>query len=512
MNETQFAIIPRSVSISYGEGFFQSSGLPSIEGEGEGDFQTEIKVVSGQLRRDFERMGFTGPDVFNGSEKPILCKRESALAAEAYRLCISKEKITLNAASGEGLFNGLQSFRQLVLSEYRFPKELILPCAEINDYPRFPWRGFMLDCSRHFYSIPFIKNLMDALSLHHINHFHWHLSDDQGWRLPVKEYPLLTEIGSRRRNRTHPEQSYSEGFYSEEEIRELVDYAAERHIEIVPEIDLPGHTSPVLASYPGLGCSGGPYQVEDRFGIFEDVLCAGNDQIFDFVEKAVDALARLFPSSYVHIGGDEVPFIRWEECPKCQKRLAELGLKKTGELQSWITARLVKMLGERGKTAIGWDEVLEDSEKFKLPEETVVMSWRGSEGGIRASGLGHRVIMAPNTNGCYLDYRHVDDPEEPGQTFGISTVYQAYSMDPVTPEMSDKEASLIMGGQCNLWSELIPAGKIAEYMIIPRLCAVAEALWSPKESRDFDDFSRRLTVHQKRLDSLGLLQYRGRLR
>jgi hexosaminidase len=290
---------------------------------------------------------------------------------------------------------------------------------------------------------------------------------------------------------------------------------------VVPEIDLPGHASAILAAYPGLGCSGGPYRVEDRHGIFEDVLCAGNDGIFPLAEAIFDTLAGLFPSSYVHIGGAEVLFNRWAECPKCRKRLAELGLDEPAQLQSWITSRLTQMLKQRGKTAIGWDEILENTEKFPLPEDVIVQSWRGSEGGKKATAMGHRVIMSPNTEGCYLDYKHIDDPEEPGQLFeGEASVYKSYSMDPVTSEMTTEEASqyasqiasLIMGGQCNLWSELIYAGKIAEYMIFPRLCAIAETLWTPGEGKDFEDFSGRLTVHQKRLDRLGLLQYRGRLR
>jgi hexosaminidase len=370
----------------------------------------------------------------------------------------------------------------------------------------------MLDSARHFYSVSFIKRLIDVLSLHHINRFHWHLTDDQGWRLPVAEYPLLTEIGSRRQEIKRQWLSYTGGFYSEDEIREVVDYAACRHIEIIPEVDFPGHASSILASYPGLGCTGGPYRVEDRHGIFDDVLCAGNDQIFDLAAKVFDTMARLFPSSWVHIGGDEVRLTRWKDCPKCKTKLEELGLKKPEELQSQITHKLVQMLAEHGKAAIGWDEVLDDSEKFPLPKEMAVMSWRGSKGGIRASSLGHPVIMAPNTGGCYLDYKHTDDPDEPGQMFeGANSVYKSYTMDPVTPEMTKEEASRIMGGQCNLWSELIYAGKIAEYMIFPRLCAIAEAVWTPGESKNFDDFSQRLPVHQKRLDRLGMLQYRGPL-
>jgi len=464
------SIIPKPASIKYTQGFFTSEGLPSVR------------------------------------------KKEASLLEEAYKLVISKDEIVLEASSPCGFFNGEQTLRQLFLSEFK-NGIIKLPCAEINDYPRFSWRGFMLDSSRYFYSVAFIKRLIDVLALHHINRFHWHLTDDQGWRLPVKKFPLLTEIGSRRINNRLQGQVYSEGFYTEDEIRQVVSYAQSCHIEVIPEVDLPGHASAILASYPGLGCTGGPYRVEDRFGIFEDVLCAGNDKIFELIEEVFNTLSELFPSQWVHIGGDEVMFNRWQACPKCQRRLLELNLEKPKYLQSFITQKLVKMLWQRGKTAIGWDEILNDCEKYRLPKEAVVMSWQGEKGGVRASSLGHRVIMAPNSSGCYLDWKHMQDPEEPGQNYsGVSSVYKSYSMDPITPEMKDIDSSLILGGQCNLWSELIYAGKIAEYMIFPRLCAIAEGVWTPRENRDFDDFSRRLVTHQKRLDSLGMNQYRGPLR
>jgi len=507
MND-KISVIPKPVSVKYLEGAYQSVGLSAISGDE--CFTGEIETVNNQLCSDLEKIGYKDALREHGSIRCI--KKEGDLLSEAYSITISNEKITIESSSPNGIYNGLQTLRQLVLSEFK-NNSLTLPCAVIQDHPCFSWRGFMLDCSRYFYTVPFIKELIDVLSMHHINRFHWHLTDDQGWRLPVAEYPLLTEIGSLRKDNRMRWKPPQGGFYSEDEICEVVNYAAKRHIETIPEVDLPGHASAILASYPELGCTGGPYHVEDRFGIFEDVLCAGNDRILDLAEKIFDTLVKLFPSKWVHIGGDEVKFNRWEACPKCQKRLAELGLKKPGELQSWITTLLVQMLYKRGRTAIGWDEILEDSEKFKLPKETIVMSWRGEIGGVRASALGHQVIMTPNNCGCYLDYKNINTAEEPGQFFeGGASVYKSYSMQPVTPEMKNGNEQLILGGQGNLWSELIYAGKIAQYMIFPRICAIAEAVWTPKECKDFNDFSSRLEVHRRRLDTLDIYQYRGVLK
>jgi hexosaminidase len=467
-------------------------------------FNGEAKVFNDQLLQTWSEEVFA-----NDSGVICLQKTESPEATESYCLEILPEKITLSAGAEAGIFRGLQTLRQLYLSGYN-NSTLSIPCGIIEDKPRFPWRGFMLDCSRYFYSVGFIKKLLNNLSLHHIKIFHWHLTDDQGWRLPVGLYPLLTEIGSRRREHRLSGE-FSGGFYTEEEIRDIVSYAAERHIEVVPEVDLPGHACAILAAYPGLGCTGGPYRVEDRFGIFEDVLCAGNNDIFILAEAVFDSLVALFPSRYVHIGGDEVLFNRWTECPKCRKRLAELGLDRTSQLQSWITARLAEMLRQRGKTCIGWDEILENTEKFPLPEDVIVQSWRGEEGGNKATALGHRVIMSAENQGCYLDRKHTDLPEEPGR-LSIGTIADALHMNPVTPKMNETAASLVLGGQGNLFSEVIYAGKFAEYMIFPRICALAESLWSGNGSPpDIEDFSKRLAVHQDRLDKLGLLQYRGPL-
>ena len=492
-----YAIIPLPRNIQYGQGKFQCSGIPRIAAGGA--YQNEAKVVTGQIAQTLGDM--------KGPECVRLIQSDKPAGAESYRLEILEDEIRITASGGAGAFRGLQTARQLVLSGYN-DGELLIPCGIIEDSPCFSWRGLMLDCSRNFFSVGFIKKLLDALSLQHINIFHWHLTDDQGWRLPVKQYPLLTEIGGKRYDtRIH---RYVSGFYSEEEIKEIVSYAAERHIEVVPEVDLPGHANAILSAYPGLGCTGGPYRVEDRYGIFEDVLCAGNDDIFPLAEAVFDILTQLFPSKYVHIGGDEVRFNHWKECPKCRKRLADLGLSEPPQLQSWITARLADMLRQRGKAAIGWDEILENTEQFPLPDDVVVQSWRGEEGGNRAVALGRRVIMSPKNRGCYLDYRHADLAEEIGR-LGIGTITESFNLNPITPEMDERAASLVLGGQGNCWAEAIYAGKIAEYLIFPRICAIGEALWSAKKDRDIEEFAKRLAIHQLRLDKLGLLQYRGPL-
>jgi hexosaminidase len=493
-------LIPKPASVTITGGFFRHRLPPA-----EGDFPEEIAVFNGQMNGGVKDQAARIRCV-RAPEKPAEHAAKFPLTNEGYRLVISPDLITVSAQSGSGAYHGLQSVRQLFLPAS--PNgEAVIPCAEIEDLPRFPWRGFMLDCSRYFYTVPFIKKIIDALSLHHINIFHWHLTDDQGWRFPVPAYPLLTEIGSVRKDRRFYNEARG-GFYTEKDIRDLAAFAASRHVELAPEVDLPGHALAILAAYPELGCTGGPYEVEDRYGIFEDVLCAGNDRIFDFAGAVFDTLASLFPSKWVHMGGDEVPFRRWEQCPKCQKRLAETGLPRTRELQGWIMAKLARMLLDRGKTPIGWDEILDGTEHCPLPGEAVIMSWRGRDGGTKALRQGRRVIMCPNTEGCYLDYKHADDPEEPGQ-LGISSISAIYGMDPAASCRSSEETALVLGGQANLWSELIYAGKIAEYMIFPRICALAEALWSAADQKDEADFRRRLPLHQERLTKLDLLQYRG---
>jgi hexosaminidase len=416
-----------------------------------------------------------------------------------YKLTILPGGAEIEAPDTAGAYHGLQLMRQHLMTM----DERGVPCAVIEDRPQFSWRGLMLDCSRSFFTVEFIKKLIDALSMHHINKFHWHLNDDQGWRLPVKKYPLLVEIGSKRYDTRA--WAYRGGFYTVDEIKEITAWAAARHVEIVPEIDLPGHASAALASYPGLGCTGGPYRVEDRFGIFDDVLCAGNDALWDLAAAVFDTLASLFPSKYVHIGGDEVSFKRWAECPKCRKRMQEWKVKEASGLQAHITAKLSVMLKERGKTAIGWDEIIDDEAGAKkIPRDLVVMSWRGRSGGGKAVKMGHPVIMTPNSEGCYFDYQQKDSLEEPGRPF-VKSLSSLYEFSPLSPEMTRQESLLVLGAQGTLWTEYVGASKIAEYMIFPRLCALAEALWTPGKNKSFKDFKRRLEVHNRRLERLDLL-------
>lgn len=426
---------------------------------------------------------------------------------EGYMLEITKDTITVTAATKAGGFYALQTLKQLALSK---EGKNLFPGCKINDYPQFSWRGLMLDCGRNFFPVSFICKLLDLAALHKLNIFHWHLTDDQGWRLPVEKYPLLTEIGGWRiDNRTKKFSGKVGGSYTEEEIKTVVRYAADRCITVVPEIDMPGHMSSLLASYPGFGCTGGPYAVEDAFGVFDDVLCMGNKDLFSLIEDIFDSVIKLFPGKYIHIGGDECPRTRWEKCPKCQKKIEELGLTSAGQLQPWFVSKLANMLESKGKIAIGWDEVLDDADN--LPSQLMVQSWRGIEGGKKGAATGHRVIMSPSTNGCYLDYRNYPDPMEMGRQYDTTTVKNSYDFSAIPEGMTAEEAEYVVGGQGNMWTEEVYYGRIAEYLLFPRLSALSEALWLAPEKKSFDSFKTRLPEHKKRLRILDVLYYDGKL-
>ncbi|MFH1943502.1 MAG: beta-N-acetylhexosaminidase [bacterium] len=441
-----------------------------------------------------------------------LTDQNKALGKEGYTLKIDRGRMTLEAEAPAGLFYGIQTLFQLlpaeIESESRVEKNIrwILPCSEIRDVPRYPYRGMHLDVGRHFFPKSFIKRYIDLLALHKFNTFHWHLTEDQGWRIEIKKYPKLTQVGSYRKeslighasDRPHrfDGKRYG-GYYTQEDVKEIVAYAQNRYITIIPEIEMPGHSQAALAAYPELSCTGGPFEVGTLWGVYKDVYCAGNDRVFEFLEDVLTELIDLFPSTYIHIGGDECPKDRWKKCPKCQARIREEGLKDEHELQSYFIRRIEKFLISKGRRLIGWDEILEGG----LAPEATVMSWRGTEGGIEAAKQGHDVIMTP-TSHCYFDYYQANPETEPLAIGGHLTLKKVYAFEPTPEELSPEEQKYILGAQGNVWTEYIQTPESAEYMSIPRMCALAEVVWSPKEVRDWDDFRTRLGAHSKRLDAM----------
>lgn len=406
---------------------------------------------------------------------------------EEYFLSIKKDEITIKSQSGAGIFYALQTLFQLFPAE---PKnELAVPCAEIKDYPRFKWRGVHLDVCRHFFPVEFVKKYIDILAMYKMNTFHWHLTEDQGWRIEIKKYPKLTEVGAWRKE---ADGKLYGGFYTQDQIREIVQYAKEKYITVVPEIEMPGHSLAALAAYPELSCTGGPFEVGNLWGVIEDVYCAGNDNTFEFLQNVLTEVMDLFPSEYIHIGGDEVPKVRWENCEKCQVRIKNENLKDEHELQSYFIQRIEKFVNSKGKRIIGWDEILEGG----LAPNAAVMSWRGTEGGIAAAKMSHNVVMSPGTH-CYFDHYQALSGE-PKAIGGYTTLEKVYSYEPVPEVLNDEETKYIMGAQANMWTEYMETTNHVEYMLLPRMCTLSEVVWSPKESRNLTDFLQRMS-HQYNL-------------
>lgn len=423
--------------------------------------------------------------------------------AEGYVLEIGDGEIRISAQTYAGYFYGIQTLLQLLPDAPDGNAEITLPACRIVDYPRFSWRGFMLDSARHFQSVEWIKKLIDLLASQKINTLHWHLTDDQAWRIEIRKYPELTRRGAWRESigfdlspesSTHYDRSgrYG-GFYSQEDIREIVRYAADRNITIVPEIELPGHAVAALTVFPELGCTGGPYAMRLVGGVAEDVFCAGNPKTYSFLEDVLAETATLFPGMFFHIGGDECPKIRWRDCPKCQAKIASENLKNEHELQSFVIRRMEKFLAGKGKRLIGWDEILEGG----LAPNATVMSWRGASGGIAAAKLGHDVVMTPNSH-CYFDYSQARTGE-PRSIGGFIPLERVYKFNP-TAGVPDEFHRHILGGQANLWTEYIPNEAHAEYMIAPRISALAEVLWTPRERLAWDDFQDRMSAQYRRFE------------
>ena len=426
---------------------------------------------------------------------------------EGYRMDVTSSAVDISAHTPAGLFYGLQTLRQLLPVN---SEDWSMPAVVIKDVPRFRYRGMHLDVGRHFFPVTFIKKYIDLLALYKMNTFHWHLTEDQGWRIEIKKYPKLTEIGAYRqetvlgKNFERFDRPYigdgkpHGGFYTQDEVREVVAYARARYIDVIPEIEMPGHATAALAAYPQYACTDGPFAVPTTWGIFEDIYCP-KEETFQFLEDVLTEVIALFPSTYIHIGGDEAPKTRWEESEVAQQVIAREGLANEEELQSYFIRRIESFLQQHGRRLIGWDEILEGG----LAPQATVMSWRGMDGGIEAARQGHDVIMTP-TSHTYFDYYQADPEAEPLAIRGLTTLKKVYDFEPVPSVLSLDEAAHILGAQGNVWTEYMATTDYVEYMVFPRMLALSEVVWSPKNARNWESFSRRLPYQLQHLDKLGV--------
>ncbi len=419
------------------------------------------------------------------------------MSEEGYFLTVSPDHILIKANRPAGLFYGIQTLLQLMPTEIfgakLFPGGFKIPCVEIKDFPRFAWRGMHLDVSRHFFPPAFIKEYIDLMASHKYNVFHWHLTDDQGWRIEIKRYPELTKTGAWRKEE---DGNIYGGYYTQDEIRDIVDYARSRFITIVPEIELPGHSSAAIASYPFLGCTDKPIEVSNKWGIRNDLYCP-KEETFEFLENVLDEVTALFPGEYIHIGGDEAPKYQWNQSAVCKEVMQREGLKSYDELQSYFIRRIEKYLLAKNKKIIGWDEILEGG----LAESAIVMSWRGEEGGIAAAGMKHHAIMTPNSY-CYFDFRQTKQEKQRAFWYKYSPLSHTYSYEPIPTALPSENQHFILGSQGNVWTEYLDTKEKVEFAILPRMCALAEVLWSKKEQRNLTEFLSRLQTHFKRLDAM----------
>jgi hexosaminidase len=504
VDPTDFHIIPKPVSLTPGTEVldWDNKKIAILA-------KTADEKNVGNLLAEFlktKNLNATVAEFSDDADKIALYTVEDpALGNEGYKLVVDEKGVSLTAASGAGLFYGIQTLLQLIPENGK-----TVPYVTITDQPRFAYRGLHLDVSRHMFPAEFVKKYIDLLAHHKLNRFHWHLTEDQGWRIEIKKYPKLQEIAAYRKETVigharnadpkNPKDFDGKrygGYYTQEEVKDIIKYAADRYVTIIPEIEMPGHALAALSAYPELGCTGGPYQAATTFGVFDDVFCAGKEETFTFLEGVLDEVVTLFPSKYIHIGGDECPKAKWETCPHCKKRMKAENRKNTHELQSYFIQRVEKYLNSKDRQIIGWDEILEGG----LAPNATVMSWRGEEGGIAAAKQGHDVIMTP-TGWCYFDYYQDTTAEnEPLAIGGYLPVSKVYSYEPIPAVLTADEAKHILGVQANLWTEYIPTPEHVEYMMYPRACAIAEVAWSAKENRNYEDFLTRLDTHFKHLDA-----------
>ncbi len=495
-------VIPKPLSLVQNEGSFKVTKSTKFYAS-----TPEAKTIATFFASKIESS--TGYDLAISEEEvssnaiALLIDNSLEVNDEGYTLDATDKLVSIKAKTAKGLFYGMQTLMQLLPAEIESTTVVngiawTLPCVTIKDEPRFAYRGIMLDPCRHFIPVENIKKQLDVLALFKINQFHWHLTEDQGWRIEIKKYPKLTEIGSKRVDGEGTEYS---GFYTQEQIKEVVAYASERFINVIPEIELPGHALAAISAYPELSCKGDSLSPRIIWGVEEDVYCAGKEETFKFLEDVIAEVVTLFPGEYFHIGGDECPKVRWEKCPLCQKRMRENKLKNEHELQSYFVQRIEKVLASHGKKMIGWDEILEGG----LAPSATVMSWRGEDGGIAAASMDHDVIMTPGSNGMYLDHYQGDSKIEPVAIGGYTLLEKTYSYNPVPDTLVGLgKSNFVKGVQGNIWSEYMYTTDLMEYRIYPRILAVAEIGWTPLEGKDYKDFERRIDNALVRLDCHGI--------
>lgn len=517
--QNQYDIVPFPNFLEAREGNFTFNNESKIIIPENADEATELvaKQFADQYRKT---TGMTltqeKSDNVKNQSNAITFKVNSQIVSEGYSLKVDRNNIALEASNASGFFYAMQSLKQLMPVEI-YGNSITqgitwkLPCTTIHDAPRFEYRGMHMDVARHFFSIDEVKKYIDILAVHKLNKLHWHLTDDQGWRIDIKKYPELAKISSVRKKtmigkewENYDHTPYG-GYYTQDEIREVVAYAAERLITIIPEVDMPGHMLSAMAAFPHLGCTGGPYEVSGQWGIRDDILCAGKEETFTFVENVLLEVMDLFPSEYIHIGGDEAPKVRWEKCPHCQRRIKELGIKSDEHhkaehyLQSYFISRVEKFLNDHGRQIIGWDEILEGG----LAPNATVMSWRGTEGGIEAAKQSHKVIMTPNSY-LYFDYYQSQDVEnEPFGIGGYVPIEKVYGFEPIPAALDKDKRKYIWGVQANLWAEYIKTDEHLEYMLLPRLAALSELQWTQPEIKNWDRFLASLNHITKIYDIMG---------
>lgn len=478
--------LPQEVTLTNGNPFVLSPFTKIFYPEGNDKMKKNAEFLASYIKE------ITGYELATATGQPgkgiSLVIDQSIQNPEGYQLTVSDNGIRIAGSTDAGVFYGIQTLRKSIPATAQ-GMNVELPAATINDYPRFAYRGMMLDVSRHFFPVDSVKTYLDILALHNQNTFHWHLSDDQGWRIEIKKYPRLTEFGSKRtgtvignNSDVDDEMPYG-GFYTQEEIREIVEYARERYITVIPEIDMPGHMLAALACLPELGCTGGPYQVGHKWGVYNDVLCVGNQKTFEFVKNVLNEVITLFPSEYIHIGGDETPTLRWEHCPKCKAL-------NVGSIQGYFTHQIEQYLAEKGRRVIGWDEMLEKG----VQPTTTIMSWRGTAPGFKAAELGHDVVISPLTH-CYFDYYQTKDTRYEPSVTGMwpIDVEKVYNLDPIPDSLSVTAKQHIIGVQANLWTEHVPTFRVAEYQLLPRMSALAEVQWTDQKRKNFNSFKQRIT-------------------